>query len=190
MQDVQQSRGASNLSRAVEEALFTEEGVKLDEATRRNVSSAAALLGTGNVADIRGILADKELSGALKKLDVGAGIVEQATKITSLESAIKPGMSDKQLRETLSDAFKDEKQLVEMMKLYKSEGKDAVVNEALKSFQENMTTQGGIASASGQASTSGDPNAQSASQMAAVQTSINLQTLAAMQGLAKKLGVN
>lgn len=190
MQDVQQSRGASNLSRAVEEALFTEEGVKLDEATRRNVSSAAALLGTGNVADIKGILADKELSGALKKLDVGAGIIEQATRITGLESAIKPGMSDKQLRETLSDTFKDEKQLVEMMKLYKSEGKDAVVNEALKSFQENMTTQGGIASASGQASTSGDANVQSASQMAALQTSINVQTLSAMQGLAKKLGVN
>lgn len=190
MQDVQQLRGASTLSRSVESALFSEEGVKLDERTRNQISDAAAMLGTGRVADIKNVLADKEMVGSLKKLGIGAAAVEQLQGITGMEEKLKGVKDDKELREVLKGTFKDEKQLVEMMQLYKSEGKSAVVDEALKSFQQNMTTQGGIASASGQGSTSGDPNAQNAGQMAQVQTSINLQTLAAMQGLAKKLGVN
>ncbi len=188
MQDVQQMRGTSALSRSVEEALFTEEGVKLDSTTRNRIQDTAAVLGSGNVSAIRATLADKDMRGALGKIGIGSAILSSAEGVTSLESKLKSGMSREQVRDTLKGTFKDENQLVAMTKLYESSGKDAVVNEALKSFQSNLATQGGIATASGSGSTSG-ADVKNADQLAAVQTSINMQTLAAMQGLAKKLGV-
>lgn len=190
MEEVQQARGASAISRSLESELMSEKGVKLDEKVRQQASDAAALIGTGDVSKIKAVLESKELTGALEKLDTGAGIVKQARDITDIEKKLSSGIkSDAEVRDVLKGTFKNEEQLRSMVSLYKSQGKDAVVNEALKSFQENMATAGGVSSASGKASTAEGSELQSASQNAAIQTSMNQQTLMAMQALAARLGV-
>lgn len=81
------------------------------------------------------------------------------------------------------------KQLGDIGALIGEKKPDSDIDAAVESFQKTLDRSTGVAAASGPASTSGDVNMQNATQSAEVQMNVNLQTLAAMQGLAAKLGV-
>jgi hypothetical protein len=187
--DIQAERGSSVISRSIQETLYTEQGVKLGEDVKQQVRSAADILGRGDVAGISKLTKDSAMMGALKKTDAGTAIAQQLEDISSIEK-LSPKAEDKDIRESLKKVFKDERQVTSAMAMYKEGGKESVISEAIKSFQMNMTTAGGMVAASGTATTAeGGGGLQTASQTAAVQTSMNMQTLMAMEALARKLGV-
>lgn len=196
MQLLQQERGATAVSRLIESELASDGGAKLSVQEADMAGGFGSALSHANSpAQIKELLADKDAVSAVSKLSSGNFLVQKMKGVAELDEKLgnvdrTKSDSREKYQEILKGVFSDKNQLAEAMRLAGSGKMDQVTEMAMSSFKQSLTTEGGIVSGAGAASTSQDPDVQGAARNAETQLNINIQTLSAMQGLAKKLGVN
>lgn len=187
LQNIQSDRGSTMLSQAVEAQLYTQGGEKLTENQREKVATVGAILGkASNVHDFVSVLKSEDAKD-LQKLSVGQAIKKQADTFAAIES-FASGDTEGFQAMLKKKGISDPQKLGQLTQVYAKQGSSAAAQAAFKSFQQDIAGPGGAFSAGGAGVDKGG-TAPTAQQEAALQTNINLQTLAAMQAIAGKLGV-